>query len=67
MSVFDVLEQHGPWRLAAFAVSVLLFLALGLLRTPFVAVAWLLRGLQTGLDKRITTCFAGPLTPEPVT
>ncbi|MGW4400677.1 hypothetical protein ACWEHA_35750 [Amycolatopsis nivea] len=67
MSVFDVLEQHGPWRLFAFAASVLLFLALGLLRTPFVAVAWLLRALQTGLDRRITTCFAGPLTPKPVT
>ncbi|MEV4602564.1 hypothetical protein AB0K15_34865 [Amycolatopsis sp. NPDC049253] len=67
MSVFDIAERHGPWRLAAFAVSVLLFLALGLLRSPFVAIAWILRGLQAGLDRRITTCFAGPLTPNPVT
>jgi hypothetical protein len=64
MSVFDVLERHGPWRLAAFALSVLLFLALGLIRWPFVLLARILLGLQSGLDARITHSFAGDV-PAP--
>ncbi|GAA1986475.1 hypothetical protein [Amycolatopsis minnesotensis] len=67
MSVFEVAERHGPWRLAGFACAVLLFLALGLLRWPFLLVARILRGLQVGLDQRITASFPGPVSPYPIT
>jgi len=60
VSTFDIVQQHGPWRLAAFLAAVALFLVLHLIRLPFV---WIERGLaavQRGLDARITTAMTPP-------
>ncbi|KFU82927.1 hypothetical protein SAMN04489729_4241 [Amycolatopsis lurida] len=59
MSVFEIAKEHGSWRLAGFAVAVLLFLAVGLLRWPLLLTARLLLAVQSGLDARITHSFAG--------
>lgn len=62
MSTFDIVQQHGPWRLAAFLVAVAVFLLLHLARQPF---RWIERGLhaiQRGLDARITTALSPPTT-----
>lgn len=60
MSVFDVLHQHGPWRLAGFAAALTVFLLLHLIRWPLALAARLLLAAQTGLDARITTA----ITPD---
>ncbi|EHY90014.1 hypothetical protein ACQPZU_01835 [Saccharomonospora azurea] len=60
MSVFDVLHQHGPWRLAGFALALTVFLLLHLLRWPLALAARLLLAAQTGLDHRLTNA----ITPE---
>lgn len=60
MSVFDVMQQHGPWRLAGFAAALTVFLLLHLLRFPFALAARVLLAAQTGLDARITAV----ITPE---
>ncbi|RSM58958.1 hypothetical protein DMH03_23965 [Amycolatopsis sp. WAC 01376] len=59
MSVFEIAKEHGSWRLAGFAVAVLLFLVVGLLRWPLLLTARLLLAVQSGLDARITHSFAG--------
>ncbi|MFE5506682.1 hypothetical protein ACWEOG_03725 [Amycolatopsis japonica] len=64
MSVFEIAKEHGSWRLAGFAVAVLLFLAVGLLRWPLLLTARLLLAVQSGLDARITHHFAGTV-PAP--
>ncbi|MEV6878635.1 hypothetical protein [Amycolatopsis sp. NPDC051128] len=66
MSVFEIAKEHGSWRLAGFALAVLLFCALSLLRWPLLLVARLLLAVQSGLDARITASFAGsvPASPE---
>ncbi|MEV5720632.1 hypothetical protein AB0L41_42775 [Amycolatopsis mediterranei] len=64
MSVFEIAREHGSWRLAGFALAVLLFLALSLLRWPLLQAARLLLALQAGLDARITASFAGAV-PAP--
>lgn len=58
MTVFDVLDQYGVWKLAAFVFALATFLLLHLLRLPFVAVARGLWLVQSGLDRRITTAAA---------
>ncbi len=63
MSVFDVLHQHGPWRLAGFALALTVFLLLHLLRFPFALAARLLLAAQVGLDARITVAIT-PQTSE---
>ena len=60
MSVFDVMQQHGPWRLAGFAAALTVFLLLHLIRWPLALAARLLLAAQTGLDARITAAT----TPE---
>ncbi|WP_344862370.1 hypothetical protein [Amycolatopsis ultiminotia] len=67
MTVSEIATRHGSWRLAGFALSVLLFLALGLIRWPLVVLARLLTWVQAGLDARITASFADPFVPKPVT
>lgn len=62
MSTFDVLEQHGIWRLAGFLVAVAVFLLLHLLRLPFRLIEHTLLALQKGLDARITTALTPPTT-----
>ncbi|OKJ93837.1 hypothetical protein [Amycolatopsis sp. CB00013] len=64
MSVFEIAKEHGSWRLAGFAVAVLLFLVVGLLRWPLLLTARLLLAVQSGLDARITHSFAGTV-PAP--
>ncbi len=66
MSVFEIAKEHGSWRLAGFALAVLLFCALSLLRWPLLQAARLLLAMQSGLDARITASFAGavPASPE---
>ncbi len=63
MSVFDVMQQHGPWRLAGFAAALAVFLLLHLLRWPLALAARLLLAAQTGLDARITAAIT-PHTDE---
>lgn len=60
MSTFDVLAQHGPWRLAAFLGCVALFLLLHLARWPFRLIERALPALQRGLDARITSALTPP-------
>ncbi|MPY82595.1 MAG: hypothetical protein GEV00_04595 [Actinophytocola sp.] len=62
MSTFDVLDQHGPWRLAAFLGCVALFLALHAIRQPFRLIERGLHALQSGLDARITSALSPPTT-----
>lgn len=62
MSTFDVLEQHGAWRLTGFLVAVAMFLLLHLLRLPFRAIERGLHAAQRGLDARITQCLSPPTT-----
>lgn len=54
MSVFDVLDHYGPWRLAVFVLAVGLFLALHLARLPLLAVAWLLNAAMRGIDRQLS-------------
>ena len=61
MSTFDVLDEHGPWRLAAFLACVAIFLALHLARQPFRLIERGLHAVQRGLDARITA----HLSPAP--
>lgn len=67
MSVFEIAKEHGSWRLAAFALAVLLFCALSLLRWPLLLTARLLLAVQSGLDARITASFAGAVPAPPET
>ncbi|MEU4517394.1 hypothetical protein AB0F52_01600 [Amycolatopsis sp. NPDC024027] len=67
MSVFEIAKEHGSWRLAGFALAVLLFCALSLLRWPLLQAARLLLALQSGLDARITASFAGAAPASPQT
>ncbi|MGW4520124.1 hypothetical protein [Amycolatopsis sp. NPDC004378] len=67
MSVFEIAKEHGSWRLAGFALAVLLFLAVGLLRWPLLFTARLLLAVQSGLDARITASFAGAVPASPQT
>lgn len=60
MSVADILDTYGPWRLAAFLLAVAIYLALHLTRFPFVLVAKILAAAQRGLDQRITTSITRP-------
>ena len=62
MSTFDVLDQHGPWRLAAFLGCVALFLLLHAIRQPFRLIEKALHSLQRGLDARITAALSQPTT-----
>lgn len=64
MSVFEIAKEHGSWRLAGFALAVLLFLAVGLLRWPLLQLARVLLAVQSGLNDRITASFAGAV-PAP--
>jgi hypothetical protein len=59
VSVFEIAKEHGSWRLAGFALAVLLFCLLALLRWPLLLAARLLLAVQAGLDARITASFAG--------
>lgn len=63
MSTFDVLEQHGPWRLAAFLAAVAVFLLLQLARWPFRLIERALLAAQRGLDARIATALSPPTSP----
>lgn len=62
VSAFDVLDQHGAWRLIGFLVAVAVFLLLHLIRAPFVAIERALCAAQRGLDARITQCLSPPTT-----
>lgn len=64
MSTFDVLEQHGIWRLTGFLLAVAVFLLLHLVRVPFRLIERVLLALQTGLDARITTAITPPTSPR---
>lgn len=65
MSTFDILDQHGPWRLAAFLGCVAVFLLLQAARWPFRLIEKALLAIQRGLDARITTTFTPPTTTRP--
>lgn len=54
MTVAEIVDRYGPWRIAALAVCLLTWLLLAALRTPFVVVARLLAAAQCGIDERIT-------------
>ena len=54
MTVAEIVDRYGPWRIAALAVCLLTWLLLAALRTPFVVVARLLAAAQRGIDERIT-------------
>jgi len=56
VSTFDVLTEHGPWRLVAFLGCVALFLLLHAVRL----IERGLHALQRGLDARITTALSPP-------
>ncbi|OQO91966.1 hypothetical protein B1813_06695 [Saccharomonospora piscinae] len=60
MSVFDIVQQHGPWKLAGFVAALGVFLLLHLIRWPLALAARLLHAAQAGLDARITSA----MTPE---
>lgn len=57
MSTFDIVSEHGPWRLAGFVVAVAVFLLLHVARWPFVLIARVLWAAQVGLDHRITAAI----------
>lgn len=61
MSVFEVVDQHGAWKVAAFVAALAAFLLLQALRSPFVVVARGLWLLQHGLNARIA---AAAITPS---
>lgn len=65
--MFEIAREHGSWRLAGFALAVLLFLAVGLLRWPLLLAARVLLVVQSGLDARITASFAGAVPAPPET
>jgi hypothetical protein len=67
VSVFEIAKKHGSWRLAGFALAVLLFCALSLLQWPLLIAARLLLAVQSGLDARITASFAGAVPAPPET
>ncbi|EHR48925.1 hypothetical protein SacmaDRAFT_0625 [Saccharomonospora marina XMU15] len=60
VTVFDIVQQHGPWRVAGFVAALALFLLLHLLRWPLALGARLLLAAQSGLDQRITNA----VTPD---
>lgn len=65
MSTFDIVAQHGAWRLAAFLGCVAVFLLLHLARWPFRLIERALLALQRGLDARITTALSPPSATGP--
>lgn len=62
VSTFDVLDQHGAWRLTGFVVAVAVFLLLQLIRLPFRLIEAGLLAAQRGLDARITQSMTPPTT-----
>lgn len=65
MSTFDIVAQHGPWRLAAFLTAVAVFLLLHLARWPFQLIEKALLAIQRGVDARITTALSPPTAARP--
>ncbi len=60
MTLADIAQQYGPWRLAGFAACLITWLVLALIRCPFVVVARLLAAAQGGIDARLTARLAAP-------
>ncbi len=58
MTLADIAQQYGPWRLAGFAACLLTWLLLALLRAPFVFIARVLAAAQHGIDARMTARIA---------
>lgn len=58
MTLADIAQQYGTWRLAGFAACLLTWLLLALLRCPFVLVARVLAAAQHGIDARMTARIA---------
>lgn len=65
MSTFDVLEQHGTAALARHFGLLGLFLALHLIRIPFVLIERVLAGALVRID-RAATAQAGRIPKRPV-
>lgn len=64
MSAFDVLDRHGTAALLRFLGAVALFVALHLLRVPFVLLARLLEAGMGRVDGYLTGALTatGPTT-----
>lgn len=60
MSAFDVLSRHGTAALLRFLGSVALFVALHLLRQPFLLAARLLEAGMRRVDARLTASVTAP-------
>ena len=58
MTLADIAQQYGLWRLAGFAVCLVTWLLLAALRAPFVLVVRLLGAAQQGIDARMTDRLA---------
>lgn len=63
MSAFDVLDRYGTGALVRFLGAVALFVALHLLRLPFVLLA---RLLEVGMG-RVDGYLTGSLAADPAT
>ncbi len=63
MTVAEIVDRYGPWRIAALAVCLLTWLLLAALRTPFVVVARLLAAAQRGIDERVTDRLSVSVSP----
>jgi hypothetical protein len=65
VSTFDVLEQHGTLALTRHIGWLLLFLALHLIRIPFVLIERVLAGVLVRID-RAATAQASRIPQRPV-
>jgi len=58
MTLADIAQQYGAWRLAGFAVCLVTWLLLAAIRAPFALVVRLLGAAQQGIDARMTARIA---------
>jgi len=55
-----VLTRFGTWALLRFVLSLLLFLALHMMRAPFLLIAHLLDVAMTRVDNAVTSAVSPP-------
>lgn len=60
MSAFDVLSRYGTAALLRFLGCVALFVALHLIRQPFLIAARLLEACMRRVDARLAACVTRP-------
>lgn len=60
MTVTEIVQQHGAARVCLFLAAVATWLALALVKFPFVFLSRVLTAAQAGLDARVTATVSAP-------